>query len=500
MIAVRTVCLGVALAAGAAACGAAESAQVVSPAAAPLADAATPPVPPPVGDFRSAPPASGHEIVYAAPKVEEARLPNGVRLLVVERHDLPIVAVSVVIDAGAEKGAPGVANFVAAMLTQGTRSRSAIQISDALERLGASLNASADYDCLSISAVALTPALGEAIDLVADVTLHPAFDKAEVDRMRSRRLTALAQQNDSPQQLLRKSVLSVLYPSSHPYASILLGDEASIAKVSPADLAAFYAAYAAPDRTTVAFAGDITKAAALAEAERAFGKWSGHAVKAEPPAPPKPISASDPRVILVDRPGATQSFVAVALPGVSRNSPDFDAILVLDMVLGGQFSSRLNMNLREKHAYTYGARSSFDMRHGAGPFTAGGAIVRESTGPAVKEILSELARIRTEDVSDSELADAKSLLIRSLPSKFESSADTANSIAALSTYGLPLDEYETRPMRLRGVTGEDVKRVANAYLAPEQLRLVVVGDASVVHDPLASVGLGEVTVTSARKK
>ena len=177
----------------------------------------------------------------------------------------------------------------------------------------------------------------------------------------------------------------------------------------------------------------------------------------EPPAPDDKAA----RIVLIDRPGASQSNVAVALPGVPRTSKDFDAILMMNTILGGQFSSRLNMNLREKHAYTYGAGSCFDFRHGAGPFRAGGAIVRESTEPAIREMLTEIERMRTELVIDEELADAKANVIKQLPARFETAGATAATLASLAIYGLPLDEFATRPARLQKVTREDVKRVAD---------------------------------------
>jgi len=232
----------------------------------------------------------------------------------------------------------------------------------------------------------------------------------------------------------------------------------------------------------------------VAQVTRAFGSWKGQSPKAKVPAAPPEPKSDVPRVVLVDRPGATQSSVALTLVGVPRQNKDYDALLVMNTILGGAFSSRLNMNLREAHAYTYGAGSSFDFRHGPGPFRAGGAIVREKTGPAVTEILKELDRLRTDPVSDAELADAKAYLVRTLPARFETTGNTADTLASLAVYGLPLDEYATRPARFGKVTADDVKRVAATYLAPGAYHLVVVGDAKVVEAQLGEVGLGQVSV------
>jgi len=455
----------------------------------------TPPGPAPAGttpdaEFRKAVPAPGPDVVFVPPNIQEARLSNGVRVLLVERHELPIVAVQIVADRGADQSSPGVGGFVGGMLLAGTKTRPALQLSDELERLGASYGAGVDFDGSVVRGQCLSPKLASMLTILADVVQNPAFAKDEIERERSRRLTALAQENDRPANLLANTVSSTLYPAGHPYASTLLGDEAALKKTSQADLVRFHAATFLPDHTTVAVAGDITKDKAVAEIERALGAWKGKAPKAAPVAEPPAVGAKDPRVVLVDRPGATQSNVSVALPGVPRSTKDFDAILVMNTILGGQFSSRLNMNLREAHAYTYGARSGFDFRHGPGPFTAGGAIFAAKTDAAVKEILTEVDRIRRDPVSEEELADAKASLIKQLPARFETAGETAGTLAGLAIYGLPLDEFATRPARFAKVTRDDVKRVAEAYLKPERIRVVVVGDLAVIKEGLGSVGLG----------
>lgn len=448
-------------------------------------------------DFRKAAPAPGPAVTFVPPKIEEARLQNGARILIVERHELPIVAFQVVFDRGADQGSPGLGSFMASMLLQGTKRRTAIAISDELARLGAAYDAWGDYDSIGVGARCLSPKLSEVLTVIGDIVQRPGFDEAEVKRERSKRLTAILQQNDRPATLLSNTMLSTLYPAGHPYATPLIGTEAEVARLTAKDLSAFHLAYIKPDRMTIAIAGDVTKARAIEEMSRVFGAWTGTAQAGKDPVEPPPGPAGAPRVILVDRPGATQSHIAVALPGVARSTKDYEAIIVMNMILGGQFSSRLNLNLREKHAYTYGARSGFDMRRGPGPFSAGAPVVRESTGPAVSEILTEVARVRAEMVSDEELADAKSNVILQLPARFESASDTAGSLAALAVYNLPLDEYANRAAKIRAVTKEDVKRVAEKYLTPERTRLVVVGDAKVVEEQIKKVNYGALEVRRA---
>lgn len=468
----------------------------VPPAPAPPPDPAT--APPPAAaadDLRKAPPSPGPEVQFVPPKIQEARLANGLRLLLVERHELPVVAVEIAVDRGADQASPAVGGFVGAMLTQGTRSRSALDFSDAMGRMGARFGSAIGYDGGGLGAQALASHFPELLSLLGEATTSPAFDRAEVERERSRRLTSLAQINDNPGSLLGIAVGRALYPETHPYAAPVIGTEAALKQLKPADLAAFHAAHVRPDRVTVAIAGDVTRDQAMREVERVFGGWMGAGMPAKEPAAP-PADAAGPRVILVDRPGLTQSSVAVGLPGVARSSPDYEALIVLNTILGGQFSSRINLNLREKHAYTYGARSGFEMRHGPGPFTAGGAIVRESTGPAVKELLSEIRRIREEPVSDEELSSAKSNLIQQLPAQFETVGATASTLAGLAIQHLPLDEYANRAAKIQRVTREDVQRVARQYLVPERMKVVLVGDGAVVKAQLEPLGLGAIEVQS----
>jgi zinc protease len=445
-------------------------------------------------DFRKKAPAAGPEAPYVAPNVQEAKLGNGVRVLVVERRELPIVAVQFVVDRGAAQDKPGVGAFAGGMLMSGTKTRKALALSDELEQLGAEYGAYVGYDASVVQGECLKPKLGRMLDVLADVVQNPSFAQDELDRERSRRLTALAQENDRPTALLANTVGTELYPAAHPYSASLLGTEAALKGVQRADLVRFHKNAFAPDSTTVVFAGDVSKAEAVAEAERVLGKWQGKAAKVNAVGEPAPGAAKGARVVIVDRPGASQSNVAVALPGVPRQNPDFEAILVMNTIFGGMFSSRLNLNLREKHAYTYGARSGFEMRQGPGPFSAGGAVFREKTDAALQEILGEMDRIRGGMVTEEELAAAKSNLIKQLPGRFETAAETAGTMAGLATYKLPLDEFTNRPARVQKVTREDVQRVAQKYLVADRVKVIAVGDAATIRAGLGALGLGEAEV------
>ncbi|HTJ83758.1 MAG TPA: pitrilysin family protein, partial [Polyangiaceae bacterium] len=311
------------------------------------------------------------------------------------------------------------------------------------------------------------------------------------------------QQSDQPTTIAWNTTASVLYPAGHPYAAPLIGDEASVKRAGRAELVKAYEATMGPEDAVIGFAGDVSLDDAKREAERVLGDWKSHQKKRDtkvdvvPPLPSARKAAL--KIVFVERPGATQSLVVIGSVGAPRKGPDFEALLVMNTVLGGHFSSRLNMNLREKHAYTYGVRSGFDMRLGPGPFTAGGAIETKATAPAIKEALSEVERIRAEDVTDEELATAKKYLIGQLPARFESSAETAGTITALATYDLGLDEFARRAERVSAIQPADVRRVAEKYLGAEGEWVVVVGDPSVLPD-LEALGFGKPEVRKAPPK
>jgi zinc protease len=477
----------------AAACG--DPPPPVSPPALP------PPAPPPVAaepdeSFRKTPPPPDGDVVFVPPKIEEARLANGLRVLVTTRRDLPVVAVQLVVRRGADQAKPGLGAFAASLLTQGTRSMGSIAYAEAVKDIGATVNAFASTDATILASRCLTTNLPQLLDLVGEAAKKPLFDKAEIDRERTSRLTTIAQQRDQPGTILHNTMLSVLYPAGHAYAAPLIGHEATVKAATKAELERVYAAAVGPQDAVLAFAGDVDLARARQEAERVFGDWkAAQRPFSQTVAPPAP-DAKRPRIVLVERPGATQSQVAVAMVGVPRKTPDFEALLVMNSILGGQFSSRLNMNLREKHAYTYGARSGFDMRLGPGPFTAGGAIETKHTAAAVKEIFAELERIRREPVTAAELTAAKQYLVRQLPARFESAWETASTLATLALYDLPLDELTHRAARIEAVTAEDVRRVAEKYLGDGGRFVVVVADPS-AQEGLASLNMGALEVRKA---
>lgn len=466
----------------------------------PAVTSATPAVPTPDAAFRDQAPPAGPPVAFVAPKIESFTLKNGVKVLFVERHELPIVSVRLAVRVGAGDLAgvkPGVMSLAGSMMEQGTDKRTALQLSDDFEAIGAGHSTWVDWDSGGASVKVMPAQLDRALELMSDVVLHPTFPEAELERLRTRRLTSLQQEKNSPGSMAWNTLAATVYGRAHPYGHALSGRIDDVKKITRADLVAAYKREFTPAATTIVAAGDVTRDELQTKLEAAFGAWKGGA--AEKAAVPKPaaLRKGATRITVVDRPGAPQSQVLLAEVGVPMSTPDRDALMVMNAVLGGMFSSRINLNLREAHAYTYGAYSSFNMRHGAGPFSAGGAIFADKTVDAVSEVLKEIERIRTTVVSDEELADAKEYLRLGMPGRFETVGAVAGALAEIAIYGLPLDEYATRQKRIDAITAADVKRVAVLLLHSDQLRVIVVGDRAKIEEGLKGLGLGAIEVRDA---
>jgi zinc protease len=435
-------------------------------------------------DFRKLPPPPGPERPFVVPRVEEARLANGIRVLFIERHELPIVTIDVGLDRGAAAAPPGVASLFGAMLAKGTACRGPAGIYAVIKALGAELSTSAGQDSALVSVKVLTPGLDAALELAADLSLRAALEADEIDKARPGRLTALAQRSDRPQLVLEDATAEVLYPAAHPYAIPLLGPASAIKSIGRREVVAFRDAFLQPERITIAVVGDVGRATLVPALEARFGAW-----KAGSPGPATapmaaPAQSGPPRTLLIDDRGAPQSHVALVTLGPTRDAPDYAAVRVLERLLG----SALYANLRQKKGYTYGVGAHFWMRRQAGPFTAGGPVVREHTADAVREMLAEIERIRGGDVQPVALDDARRQLVNENGALFETSSGAAGALLAIATNGLPLDEYQTLPARLRAVTAEDVRHVAERYLDPRKMHVVVVGDAATIRADLEALG------------
>jgi zinc protease len=479
----------------------------VSPPSPPPTAAATPSAPQrppearaetPDAPFRQQAPAPGPEVTFVAPVPSSFTLKNGVRVWLVERHDLPVVALRVILRAGAGEGGarPGAFSIMGAMLEQGNAKRSALEISDAYESLGAQHSTWFDWDAGGGYVKVLAKDLDPAVTLLADNILTPTFAAEELDRLRARRIAAIGQERMSAPAMAQNALAAALYGRAHPYGHSLSGRVEDAKALSRDELIKLHAARKQADRLAIVVAGDVTRATLEPVLERAFGALPKAKREQLATEPTRKGSAVKAKLVFVNLTGATQSTVLLSGLGVSANYPTRDALSVMNAILGGTFGSRINMNLREKHAYTYGARSRFSSRRGVGPFSVGGAMVADHTGDALTELFREIDAMRSADVTDEELQMAKQNLRLGMPGRFETVADVTGQLSDLAVYGLPTDEFATRMARIDAVTKADVRREANALLARAALKCIVVGDRTKVMPQLVEVsktlGLGDV--------
>jgi zinc protease len=443
---------------------------------------------------RSKPPVLGPPPKVSLPPIVTRQLPNGLKLMIVEQHELPLADFVLVVGSGgtmdpASKG--GVANLTSSMLTEGTASRSALEIADQIAYLGIGLGASSNWDAATVNLHTPMAQLDSALALFADVVLHPAFRAEDFERVRKNRLTALVQLKDRPTAIADQAYAAILYGGSHPYGHNLLGTEASITGMSTADLQSFYRANFVPNNSTLIVVGDVTPAQVEAKISSLLGGWQKGTVPqltfADAP------KASATTVYLIDKPGAAQSSFRIGSIGVPRSTKDYFALNVMNTILGGTFTSRLMQNLRETHGYTYGARSRFDMRRAAGPFTASAEVVAAKTDSGLVEFMKELNAIR-DTVPTVELNKAKRFLQLSMPGDFETTQQIANQLIPVVLYGLPLDYYNNYVANIESITQADVQRVAKQYIDPSSLAIVIVGDRKGIEAGLKAVNAGPISI------
>jgi zinc protease len=429
-----------------------------------------------------------------------ATLPNGLTLILSEKHDVPIVAANLVFRGGSDSNPldkPGLANFASAMLDEGTSTRNALAIADQLAQLGASLGTGSSMDSMTVSARSLSKNFPATLDLLADVALRPSFPADEIERQRAQRLGQLVQQRDNPAALVGTVAMQAVYGTNHPYGFAEIGTEASVKAMTRADMQAFWKERFVPNNAALVVAGDITMPELRAMAEKAFGAWErGSPSRSQIGAP----SMTPARVVIVDKPGSPQTQLRVAGIGAERSSPDFRPLQVMNMALGGLFSSRINMNLREKNGYTYGASSQFTFRRAPGPFQVGAGVRTDVTAPAVGEVFKEVLRMAQGPMTPDELQRAKDSMSNSLPGAFESSANAVNNFSNVFVYDLGLDYYSRYAAQVNAVTVEQTSAVARKYLVTDKMVVIAVGDRSKIEVPLRELGLGPVEIWDADGK
>ena len=431
------------------------------------------------------------------PPIVRRELPNGLELLVVEHHELPVVDLALIVRSGFEtdpRQHEGLASLTAALLDEGTKTRTALQIADQLALLGVRLNTGAGWDMSTVSLHTPTAQLDSALALFADVVLNPTFPSAEVERLRAERLTLLTQLKDRAPVIADQAYAAIVFGADHRYGRPTLGSEPSVKRIMPADVRAYYEEHYRPNNATLIVVGDVRPD----DVERRLASLLGGWRRRNLPAPvftraPVRNAGRPTTVYVIDKPGAPQSSVRIGAIGVARSTPDYFPLLVMNTVLGVPFTSRLMQNLRETHGYTYGANSRFDMRREAGPFTARAEVVAAKTDSSLIEFMKELRAIR-DTVPQAELQKAKRYLQLQLPSLFETTGDIAYQLTSLAVYGLPLDFYNSYVQQIEAVTQEDVQRVARKYINPDRVQIVVVGDRRQIEPGIRKLGMGAVEI------
>ncbi len=446
---------------------------------------------------RSRLPEPGPARPFTFPAIRKSVLASGLRVWTVGHPSVPVVTLIVLVRRGAADdpaGQEGLAAITLDMLDEGSGGRSAIQMHEELERIGAHLDSDIASDAALLSVTVLNRFAGPALTLLADMAVRPSLADADFARVRQLRLHRLTQLRDMPGSVADRMFVRLLY-GSHPYGHTPLGDERSLTALTVDDVRRFHTAAMKPSETTLIAVGDCDHATIERLAAEAFAGWEG-AASVGAPAPtalPQP-----PRLNIVPRAGAPQSELRIGHVAVARDTPDYHALVAANMVLGGQFVSRINLNLREHKGFTYGARTSFDFRRLPGPFALTVSVQTAATGPAIEESLGEIAAIRgPRPVTREELALGVAALTRGYARNFETAEHVARALTQIALYDLPDDYFAQFVPQIAKVTVDEVTRVAAMHLDPARLTTLVVGDLDVVSGDLAKLNLGEPAVLSA---
>jgi predicted Zn-dependent peptidase len=453
-----------------------------------------------MGADRSRPPGIGAEQSFKFPEIRRGTLDNGVRVWTAEHRQVPLVSVLAVLPAGASSDPPdrpGLAAITGDMLDEGCGDRSALDVHEALGRIGAQLDIDVGHDATVVGLTTLERFVDRGLELVRDMLIRPRFEQREFDRVRDLRLNRLLQLKDMPPALADRAFTQLVY-RNHPYGHLPIGSEGALRSLIIRDISSFHRKAFSPSRTTVIMVGHASHEFMAAAVQRAFGGWTEDAAEpiADPatfPTPPPPTA----RVALVHRSGAAQSELRIGHVGLQRRSPDYHAALVANMILGGQFVSRINMNLREDKGYTYGARTSFEFRRAPGPFVLSASVQADATADALREALGEISAIRGErPVTKEELELGRASLTRGYPRNFETADQVARGAAQLALYELPDDYFTTFVPKVQALTEQDVIDTAARHIHPDRLLTVIVGDRDKLMPSLKALDLGEIADVS----
>jgi zinc protease len=437
---------------------------------------------------RSRPPAAAPPLPFRFPPFLHRRLLPGLDLYAARVPRAPMASVELILPRGGQSdpaGARGLASLTADLLDEGSERRSGPDLAAWVERLGGSLAATADWDASYVACTLLAEHLDDALALLAEVALQPSFPEAEVERLRRRRLAELLRRRSSPALLAEERFARALYGGG-PYGYPMIGEEQDLHRIDRDAAAAFYQRALRRGGATLVASGDLDPEAVATRAAALLAAWPTE--PPPPPAPVEPATGSTVTVHVIDRPQAAQTELRIGHPGPPRNHPDRVPLSVMNSLLGGKFISRINLNLRERHGYTYGAHSSFANRRGPGPFQVSAAVATESVGAAVRETLGELRRLQQEPPAEAELLDAVQYLEGVFPYTLQTVESMAQRLSQLAVFALGDDYFDRYFAELREVRPEHIREVAARHLQPDASAIVAVGPAALLRPQLEGFG------------
>lgn len=442
------------------------------------------------------PPPPGPLRPYVFPPVEEFQLPNGLRVILVQKHTLPVVEGRLILDAGAMRepaAKNGLASLTGSLLSEGTGTMTGADIARAMDALGAQYLTGANFTAAFADVVALKTVFPKALALTARIVSAPSFPAGEVSRVKNQAVAGYQQGHARTAGLASDAFVRAAFDSAAPFSRPASGNPSTIGGLTRDDVVNWHRTMYAPSAATLLLVGDLMPAEARSVTQQAYGSWTAPRTALAPVENPiRPSSGT--RVILVDRPGSVQSSIIIGQPGFRATDPDYLNMVVLNHILGGGFNNRVNLNLREKHGYSYGAGSVLDLRPGSGVFRIASDVRTTATDSALVEAVNEYRRIAIEAVPAQELQGAVNNLVSSFPNSVQSVQGLTRRIQQLIEWGLPVDFYATYRERLAAVTPEDVRRVAASRLTPDNLIVVVAGDLSKIEAPIRARNLGTVEV------
>jgi zinc protease len=445
---------------------------------------------------RTAPPKPGAPPALKLPPIEKQKLSNGLAVWIVEQHEVPLAQINLIVRAGAgadPAGKYGVASMTANMLDEGAGNRSALELADAIEFLGAQLGTSSTFDYSAVRLSTPVSKLAEALPVMADVVMRPSFPAGELERLRKERLTRLLQARDDPAAIIETAFPRLVFGDKHRYGAAAAGGIAEAKAMTLDDVRTFHSTYYRPEHSTLLVVGDVTPAMVMPMLERAFGAWKATGTAAPIPAIPAAAQLTKRQIYIIDKPEAAQSQIRIGWVGVPRATPDYPTLQVLNTILGGSFTSRLNTNLRETHGYSYGAFSGFEERISPGAFAARAGVQTDKTAEALKEFFNEFGGM-LKPIPGEEIDKAKNYVALGFPAEFESTADLAQKMEEQVVHGLP-DEYF--PSYIRSVVQVNkpgVEKAAAQYIQPDKFAVVIVGDRKLIEPGIRALNLGPVEV------